>query len=63
MRASHAFDKFLFFEILNGLTGKGDIDTKTLRNNGRCDELAFGNFRHQLVVGGLIKNDGVVQFI
>lgn len=56
--------KFTFGEqFLEGVPGQGATDLQPLRHNSRGDELVIGNFFVQLVVGGLVEEDQVVELI
>lgn len=56
--------KFTFGEqFLEGVPGQGAADLQPLRHNSRGDELVVGNFFVQLVVGGLVEEDQVVELI
>ena len=56
-------DETLVGELTDGSAGKGAVDAETVNENGGRDELVGGNLLHQLVVGGLVEDDGVVGLI
>lgn len=56
-------DDTLVSELADGSAGKGAVDAETVNENRGGDELVGGNLLHQLVVGGLVEDDGVVGLI
>ena len=56
-------DVALLLENLDGLSGEGSVNSDSLRDEGRSDELSLGDFLGELVPGGLIEHDGVLNLI
>lgn len=50
-------------QLLQGSPGQRAPDLQPLRDHSGCDELVVGNFFVQLVIGGLVKEDQVVQLV
>lgn len=50
-------------QLLEGIPGQRATDLQPLRHNGRGDEFVVGNFLVQLVVGGLVEEDQVVELV
>jgi len=50
-------------QLLEGCPGQGASNLQPLRDNCRRDELVVGHFFAQFVIGGLVKQDEVVQLV
>ena len=56
-------DVALLLENLDGLSGERSVDSDSLRDDGRGDELGLGDLLVQLVPQDLVEHDGVVNLI
>lgn len=56
-------DDTLLLKLLDSSTSEGTVDTKTVNEDGGSDELVSLNFLEELVVGVLVKDDGVVSLV
>ena len=56
-------DQALGIQLPQGLSGDGTANLKPFTDDGRSDELVSGDFLLQLVVGGLVEGDQIVQLI
>lgn len=50
-------------ELADSSAGKGAVDAETVNKDGGRDQLVGGDLLHQLVVGGLVEDDGVVGLV
>ena len=56
-------DDTLGSQLADSETGKGAADAETVNQDGGGDQLVGGDLLHELVVGGLVEDDGVVGLI
>ena len=59
----HFFDEALGLKLLQSSTGQGAADLQPFRHNRGSDKPVAGNFLIQLVIGGFVKENQVVQLI
>lgn len=50
-------------QLADSETGKGTVDAETVDQDGGRNQLVGGDLLHELVVGGLVENDGVVGLV
>ena len=50
-------------KLLESSASQRSADLQSLGDDRRSDQLVAGHFLHELVVGGLVEQDQVVQFI
>ena len=56
-------DETLSCEVLDGGSGERSVDLETVDEDRGGDELVSGHFLEELVVGSLVKGDGVVGLV
>ena len=50
-------------ELVDGTAGERAVDLQTLGNDRGGDQLVGGDFLEELLIGGLIEEDQVVQLL
>lgn len=56
-------DETLGHELVDGTAGERAVDLQTLGNDRGGDQLVGGDFLEELLIGGLIEEDQVVQLL
>ena len=59
----HLPDEALLAELVEGLAGERPAHLQPLTHDGRGDELVGGHLFQELVVGGLVEEDQVVELV
>merc|ERR1719447_1071520 len=61
--SDNLLDLTLLLEFDESLPGQGSPDLQSLGDDGRSDEFVGGHLLQQLVVGGLVEEDQVIQLV
>ena len=56
-------DQVLVFQFSEGSTGERAVDAETVNQDGGGNELVGGHFLEQLVISGLVEDNGVVGLV